>query len=165
MFKIIKNILFAVILIGLLPLSSHAQDEIGSIPSYINKPEDIVKWFSRDFTYQLIISPRPQTIRETMESKGGICGDFAELASVALTRMGIRNSIVAMTFKDTRIGHIVCMWKGGDGTYNFISNMEIHYTGERTIDAAIKKFFPAKKIIVDYDRAREYSLRACLKTR
>ncbi|MDP3786622.1 MAG: transglutaminase-like domain-containing protein [Candidatus Omnitrophota bacterium] len=151
-----KIILIALVLVHLLSVSCFAGDGSLNIPSYVKSPEDVARWFSHDFKYQLMIPKTPQTPEEMLSSKGGDCDDFAALASEALKRMGISSSVVAIMLNDWEFAHAVCIWKEKDGTYSFISNQEIRRTGENTMDGAIKKFYPAaKKILVNFDRLQQ----------
>jgi hypothetical protein len=126
------------------------------IPSYVKTPDDIAKWFSHDFKYQLIIPNTPQTLEETLKTRGGDCDDFAALAYAVLARMGISGSVAVIMFKDSYSSHSVCIWMEADGTYSFISNQEIYHTGEKTPEGAIKKVYPAyRKIVLNFDRREQ----------
>jgi len=153
-----KKIILAIILLTqLLCPACFATDIIeSSVPGYVKTPDDIAKWFAHDFTYQLIIPHTPQTIEDTLKSKGGDCDDFAELASAVLARMGICASVAVIIFKDSYSSHAVCIWMEKNGTYSFISNREIYHTYEKTPEGAVKKIYPAsKKIALNFDRKEQ----------
>ncbi len=152
-----KLILIITLLAQFLSPVCFAADILESnIPSYVKTPDDIAKWFSHDFKYQLIIPHTPQPLEEILKSKGGDCDDFAALASAVLVRMGISGSVAAIMFNDPYSSHSVCIWMGKDGTYSFISNQEIYHTGEKTPEGAIEKVYPAsKKIVLNFDRREQ----------
>ena len=151
----LKVIISLVIVLALcMPVISFAESELAGIPDYIASPEDVAAWFSHDFTYQLRLPKYPQTPQETINAKAGECDDFAALASEILKRLGISSSVAAIYFKESSFGHVICIWQGKDGTYNFISNRVIYYTGETTMDGAVKKIYRGvKRIVPDIDRA------------
>jgi hypothetical protein len=151
-----KLIIMIVLLANILSPYCFAEDGLAGVPTGIKSPDDIAKWFSQDFKYQLRLPKDPMTPQEIINSKGGECDDFAALASIILERLGTPNNVTAIFFDDKVAGHAICIWQEKDGTYSFISNQEIHRTGLPTAEAAIKKFFPgARKIVADYDRTNQ----------
>jgi len=148
-----KRVLMIMMMVHLLALPSFSQEVTKDMPSYVNNPETMAQWFARDFKYQIRLPKIPQTPQETIESKGGECDDFAALASEILFNMGISNTVLGMTFKNLNYGHVVCAWKAKDGTYNFISNQQVFYSGKKNIEEAVKRFYPnADKIVLNYNR-------------
>ena len=108
----------------------------------IRSPEDIARFFSQEFTYMMTLPDRAHSPEETIESMSGDCEDFAILASAMLTRMGVENQVLVIRFSGMKIAHAICIWKDRSGYYNFISNRELQRTGQRTVDGAVKKFYP-----------------------
>jgi hypothetical protein len=151
-----RLIIMMVLAASILASYCYAEDGLAGVPAGIKSPDDIAKWFSQDFKYQLRLPKDPITPQEVINAKGGECDDFAALASIILTRLGTPNHITAIYFSDEIAGHVICMWQEKDGTYSFMSNQEIHRSGQPTAEAAIKKFFPgARKIVADYDRTSQ----------
>lgn len=137
-----------IMLFALLSAAALAAPASGAIQgieeamSGVNSPEDVASFFSRHFTYTMTLPDRARSPEETIASRTGDCEDFAVLASVMLTRMGIENQVLVVRFSELRMAHAICIWESYDGTYNFISNRELCRSGQRTVEAAIKKFYP-----------------------
>tara|TARA_B100000315_G_C14566337_1_gene583138 strand:- start:1382 stop:1864 length:483 start_codon:yes stop_codon:yes gene_type:complete len=152
-----KTITTILILITFLaPNICFSQDLDENIPA-INTPQDLVSWLSKEFNYQWEIVDDWKTPQETINSKKGDCEDFAILASVALSGMGISNDILVIKFKDLNLTHCICVWKDKDGTYKFISNRSLQNTGKYEIKAAIEKFYPDWEKITFTDQDKKYA--------
>lgn len=108
----------------------------------IKTPEELAAWLSNGFEYVMKVPDEPQTPRETMKLKTGDCDDFAKLASWVLTKKGISNHVLIIRFEGLKIAHAICIWKGEDGLYNFISNQEIYHTRKGALEDAVKKYYP-----------------------
>jgi hypothetical protein len=128
--------------------------ELEGVPSSIQSPEDLRHWFKQDFHYKMIIPDKLQSPQETIDCKTGDCEDFASLASAVLAKMGISGKVVVIRFEGLNIMHAVCVWKGEDGTYNFISNKELVYSRETSVESAIKKYYPDCESIENIDSVR-----------
>jgi len=141
--KIEKAILMAIIMVFSLSLACFAQDL--SVPSHVNSPQALAKWFSSDFRYVMTLTSKDskmQTPQETIKLKTGQCGDFAILASEALSGLGIANKVIIIKYRDLKIMHAICIWKSENGAYSFISNQELCSSGVKTLEGAVKKFYP-----------------------
>jgi len=141
--KIEKAILMAIIMVFSLSLACFAQDL--SVPSHVNSPQALAKWLTSDFRYVLTLDSRgtkTQAPQETIQLKTGQCGDFAVLASHVLSGLGITNKVIIIKYRGLSIMHAICIWKNEDGTYSFISNQELNCTGKKSLDEAVRKFYP-----------------------
>jgi hypothetical protein len=85
---------------------------------------------------------RPQAPEETVGLGTGDCDDFAALAVAILVKNGINSDVVIIKYRGLNVLHAVCMYRETDGTYSFISNMELHRTHQRDVAGAITKFYP-----------------------
>lgn len=117
----------------------------------IRSPEDLVSWMSKELTYVMTLPGKMHLPEETLQKRSGDCDDFAVLASTMLTRMGIANDVIIIRFRKLSVAHAICIWKGKNGYYNFISNCELHRTGRKTVAAAIKRFYPDCEAIASID--------------
>lgn len=152
-----KAIITILILIMVLAPNICFSQNLDESISSINTPQDLVNWFSKEFSYKWEIIDNWKTPQETINSKEGDCEDFAILASVALSRMGIANDILVIKFKDLNLAHCICIWKGKDGTYKFISNRKLQNTGKYKIKEAIEKFYPDWERITFTDYEKKYA--------
>jgi hypothetical protein len=135
---------FAVMAIAaaMLALPALASQGVDEAVTCVRSPEDIARFFSREFRYAMTLPDRVRSPEEMLETRSGDCEDFAILASEMLTRMGVENQVIIIKFSGLRIMHAICAWKGDDGFCNFISNQEFQRTGQRTVEAAVRKFYP-----------------------
>ena len=131
---------FAAIMIAASP--GHAIQGIEEAAASISSPEDVASFFAQEFTYEMTFPDRAHSPEEIMESRTGDCEDFAILASAMLTRMGVENQVVVIKFAGLRVAHAICIWRNRGGTYDFISSQEFYLSGQKTVEAAIKKFYP-----------------------
>ncbi len=130
---------------------AHASQGVDEAMMMVRSPEDIARFFSREFTYTLTLPDRVHTPEETLETRTGDCDDFAVLASAILARMGIESRVLIIGFKDLRMAHAVCIWKSSDGFYSFISSRKLQRTGTRTVKDAIMKVYPDCDSIASID--------------
>ena len=140
---------------SLLPVCL-GQDMQG-IPSSLKSPQDIERWLS-DFKSQMTIPDSPQTVREMLTTRAGDCDDFATLASKALAGLGIPSTVLVIKFKEAQIKHAICVWKGEDGSYNFFSNKQLAYTGEKSVEDVLKRYYPTFESTVDLDISERSAL-------
>lgn len=147
-----KKILFVLLAImaAVVPFA-YASHGVEEAMSSVRSPEDIVRFFSEEFTYTMTLPDRAHSPEETIASHAGDCEDFAILASAMLTRMGIENQVFIIKFNDLKIMHAVCVWKDKNGFYSFISNKELQRTGQRTAEGAVRKFYPDCSTIASID--------------
>ena len=117
----------------------------------VNSPEDIANFFAQEFDYNMTLPDRAHTPEQTIASHSGDCEDFAILASAMLTRMGIENQVLIINFNGIRLAHAICIWQAKDGTYSFISNRELYRSGQRSVEATVKKFYPDCNTIASID--------------
>lgn len=152
----IKTIFVSVFLAQLLLFPTPCYSEsVNSLSIYISTPEELAVWLSRNLTYEFTFGgKRPQTLQEFLDSKSGNCEDFANLASELLTRNGINNEVIVLRFRGIRIHHALCIWKGKDGTYGFISNEKLYKTNETSLEGAVAKNFANCVKILKYSEAR-----------
>ena len=113
---------------------------IQAIPSSLKSPQDIERWIS-NFTYQMKIPDAPQSVEETLATKTGDCDDLAKVVSKALSGLGISSDVVVIKSKGVAIRHAICIWKDKDGSYDFFSNKQMIYTGEKNMEVAIRRNF------------------------
>ena len=139
--KLKKMLAFLVLLAYLSPANIFAQT-LGGIPASIRTPRDVANWIKSDFEYQLKMPDRPQSPQETMALRTGDCDDFAALASSVMSGLGIHSDILIIKFRDLKIQHAICIWKGEDGICSFLSSKQLVYTRERDIMAAVAKYYP-----------------------
>lgn len=139
------------VVIAVVASSAHASQGMERAMSGIQSPEDIARFFSQEFTYTMTLPDRAHSPEETIAAMSGDCEDFAILASAMLTRMGIENQVFVIKFSDLKIAHAVCIWKDRNGYYSFISNQELHRTGQSTVESAIRKFYPDCQALVSID--------------
>lgn len=149
-----KTLLITMMLICVSTFSCGAQ-ELGSVPSTVRTPEQIVNWFSSEFEYQMKMPDRPQSPEETLELRSGDCDDFAALAKAILEEQGIKSDIIIIKYRGLNIMHAICMFKESNGTYSFISNKELQRTGESDMKRAVAKFYPDWEKIMVADGNRE----------
>jgi len=123
---------------SLLPVS--LSQDIQGIPSSLKSPQDIERWLS-NFKYQMKIPDAPQSVEETLGSKAGDCDDLAKVVSQALSGLGISSNVVVIKTKGVAIRHAICIWKDKDGSYDFFSNKQMIYTGEKNMEVAIRRNF------------------------
>jgi hypothetical protein len=124
---------------ALLPVSFG--QGLQGIPFSLKSPQDIEKWLS-GFQYQMSIPDTPQTVEETLGSRAGDCDDLAKVVVQALAGLGIPGDVVVIKRKGVQIMHAICAWKDGDGHYNFFSNKQLVLTQEKSMEGAVKKYFP-----------------------
>ena len=153
---------FVIALAALLPDIGFSKElnfskDFENIPSSVQTPQALANWLSSEFSYRMELVDEWQKPRETISSRTGDCEDFAILASAFLTRSGIPNDIAIVKFRDLNISHAVCLWKGEDGSYSFISNGKLRRTGKRTIKSAIKKFYPDCENVILLDSNKLYT--------
>lgn len=115
--------------------------EMAGIPSSVKSPEDVEKWLS-GFKSQMQLPDAPQTVEGILDSRAGDCDDFAKLASKALEGLGIPSTILVIKFKDTDIRHAICLWKDENGSYDFFSSKDLVHTGEKDVDAVLRRYYP-----------------------
>ena len=139
--RLTKLVVMGAALILMLTVPCAAQ-EMGGVPSSIRTPEEVVGWFRSNFEYRLSMPDRPKTPAETIADKCGDCDDFAKLAAMILARSGIRSDVIIIKYKGLNIMHAVCIYLDKNGTYNFISSRELTRTRERSVQAAIAKYYP-----------------------
>ena len=139
----IKKACFVILAIAAIAASTaHASQGLDEAMMSVRSPEDIARFFSQKLTYTMTLPDRVHSPEETMEARSGDCDDFAILASEMLTRMGVENQVIVIKFRDLNIMHAVCVWKDKNGFYSFISNQEFQRTGQRTVEGAVRKFYP-----------------------
>ena len=147
----------AIILTILISLSCSMclAGELSSAPSSIRTPNDMVRWLSSEFSYQMSVPDNPQTPQEMIAAKKGDCDDFAALASAILSGMGIDNEVYIIKYKGLSVQHAVCAWKDANGNYCLLSNQTVYYSRESEITAAIGKIYPdwEKLILSNEERA------------
>ncbi len=144
--RIGKSVGLFVILIFLvqLPAPLCFSQELPGIPSSVKSPQDLEKWFS-GFKSQMQLPDVPQTIQEMLSTRAGDCDDFATLASKALAGFGISSTVLVIKFKDTSIRHAICLWKDESGSYDFFSTKQLVHTGEKNMDAVMKRYYPSSE--------------------
>ncbi len=130
---------------------AYASQGLEEAMSGMRSPEDVARFFSREFTYSMTLPDRAHSPEETIEAMSGDCEDFAILASEMLTRMGIENQVLIIRFSGMKIAHAVCIWKDKNGCYSFISNQKLQRTSQRTAEGAIRKFYPDCQALVSID--------------
>ena len=130
--------------------------ELGGISRTIKTPQDVVRWFSSEFEYQMKIPDKPQTPEETLVLKTGDCDDFASLAAAVLSLNGIKSEVIIIKHRGLNIMHAICVYKDKDGVYGFISNNELQHTGELDLTCAVAKFYPSWEKIMVANEKRDY---------
>jgi len=146
-----RTAIITVLFICLFTALSPAR-EMSGVPSFIRTPQDLAAWLADEFEYRMEIPDRWQDVSETISSRQGDCEDFAVLSSVVLQNLGISNDVVIVEFRDLKISHALCVWEDTDGTYSFISNKKIYYSGETELARAVQKFYPdwCKMVFTDH---------------
>lgn len=148
--EIVKKGVILLLTLAFLIIMAVQAWALEGVPTYVQTPQSMVKWFQNDFTYAWTIPFSKKSAQEMVEQKTGACYDFAVLASEVLSKLNISNSVVLIKFQGTSIGHAICVWQAEDGTYNFITNKKIVYTGEKNINEAVMKYYPdTERIIID----------------
>lgn len=117
----------------------------------VRSPDELASWLSQEFSYTMLVHGRTHSPDETIRARTGDCDDFAVLASAMLTKMGVANEVILIRFKKLSIAHAICVWKNGDGNYNFISNRELYRSGKKTIEELVKKYYPDCEAIASID--------------
>lgn len=155
LFGILKKAVLIMALMSMcMALPIPAQDFRPNIQP-VRAPEQLASWLSENFEYWMAAPDTPQTPDQMRQSRRGDCDDFAVLASEELSRMGVRNDIIVIAFKDLRIKHAICAWRANDGTYVFISNVSFYRSGENDLVRAVKKFYPDWEKIMIVNARRE----------
>lgn len=129
----------------------HAVQGIDDPSISVRSPEDVVRWLSRDFTYEMRLGDIAHSPEDTISSRAGDCDDFAILASALLERIGVENQVLVIRFSSLNIAHAICIWKEKNGTYSFISSRELCRTGMETIEAAVRREYPDVETIACID--------------
>jgi hypothetical protein len=141
--KFVRIILLGVLFVSLFRGVSFAQPvNLDAVTAFIHTPEALSSWLTKNFRYEFGINDNWQTAEETLRLRTGDCEDFATLASVVLKKLGVQPEIAIVKYEGLNLRHAICIWKETDGTYSFISNQELHRTGESTVGAAIAKVYP-----------------------
>lgn len=133
--------IFAILVFSLsisLPASPYNTIDI---PGHIKSPEELARWLHNEFTYEFQFPNHKQTLDETLSRRAGDCEDFALLSQAVLNRIGVKNDIIIVKFRQLSIMHAVCMFKQG-AKYSLISNREIVRTHGRSINEGITEVFP-----------------------
>lgn len=110
-------------------------------PNWINSPEDIEKWFKKDFSYQREEGEYWKTPKETINDKGGDCEDFAFLASKILFDMDYNNHVIVVISKNKNVAHAICIFFY-DYRYAYFSNKELIITNETNFKDMMNKECP-----------------------
>lgn len=152
----IKINLSVITLLVCVSVSPCVAQELNGIPRSIQKPEEIARWFSSEFEYQLKFPNKPQTPEETLALKSGDCDDFASLATTILAQNGIKSKVIIIKRHGLDIMHAICIYKNEDGVYDFISNTKLEHTGESDLVRAVAKFYPDWKKIMTTNDKRDY---------
>ena len=95
---------------------SLSAEELTDIPSSITTVQDLVEWFSREFSYRMEVPDTWQLPDETIRSKEGDCEDFAVLASAFLGKIGVQSDIAIVSFQGLGVSHALCSWKDKDAS-------------------------------------------------
>lgn len=140
----------------LAPDLSATSEELGDMPCSIGTAQELADWLSSEFKYQWKLNTRSQSAAQTILSKNGNCKDFAVLASAFLSKIGVKNDIAIVSFKDLNISHAICVWKDTEESYSFISNRSLFKTGKRSLEDAIERYYPDWEKIVIADSAQQY---------
>ena len=109
MILLVKNVVLIVAAMAYLLVFPALAQELSGVPSSIHTPEQLVKWFSSEFEYQMKMPDKPQSLNETLTLKTGDCDDFATLAAAVLERSGIRSEVLIIKYKGLNIMHAICM--------------------------------------------------------
>jgi len=117
-------------------------EELSEMPSHINTPQGLVDWLSHEFSYRMEFPDNWQSPGDTIKKRGGDCEDFATLASAFLRKIGVQNDIAIVSFEGLDIAHALCIWKGDNGSYSFISNRKLYRTGQATLEGAVDRYYP-----------------------
>ena len=124
-------------------------------PSSMRTPQDIARWFSRSFSYEMEWPDNWQSSDETACRKKGDCEDFAILSRELLARLGIQSDIIIIKFKDLKIAHAICIWKYGE-YYSFMSTRKLYETNATSIEEAVEKYYPDWQKIIFTDANKDY---------
>ncbi len=130
--------------------------EAGGVPGSVRTPEQIARWFSSEFKYQMTLPDSPQSPGETIARRTGDCDDFAVLAAEILARSGIPSDVIIIKYEGLGMMHAICIFKDKDGTYSFISNMEYHRTHMHDVAGAVAKYYPDYENIIYSNGKREF---------
>lgn len=152
-----QKIIILLVLMASFQLPCFAQSQhVEQIPSSMRTPQDIARWLSRNFTYEMEWPDTWQSSSETASLKKGDCEDFAVLTQELLARLGIKSDIVIVRFKDLKVAHAICVWKYGE-FYNFMSNRQIYETNATSVEEAVQKYFPDWQKIIFTDSNKHYA--------
>lgn len=93
----------------------------------LNTPQKIFDWMLVNIHYNIDQSLndefRPAEV--TYERRSGDCDDYALFAQTILTSHGYETEILSIFNRER--GHAICVWRERDGTYNYLSNINIYY--------------------------------------
>ena len=131
------------------------------VPESIRSPQQIAEWFNKEFAYQLEMTDDWQKPKEMVASKMGDCEDFAMLAAELLRRIGISGEIAIIRIRGLGL-HAICVWQDDNGNYNFFSNKELIYTGEKDIRQAVGKYFTDMEGLVIVKGEKDFLKKAAL---
>ncbi|MBN1527029.1 MAG: hypothetical protein JW919_05575 [Candidatus Omnitrophica bacterium] len=151
-----KTIIFLAIM-AVFQFSCFAQSQhVEQAPSSMSTPQEIARWLSRNFTYEMEWPDNWQSSSETARLKKGDCEDFAVLSQALLARLGIKSDIVIIRFKDLKVAHAICAWKYGK-YYSFMSTRQLYETNATSIEEAVEKYFPDWQKIIFTDAKKHYA--------
>lgn len=93
----------------------------------LNTPQKIFDWMLLNLHYMpdQTKSDEFRSAELTYELRYGDCDDYANFASTILQKHGYQVEILSI-FNQTQ-GHAVCVWQENNGSYNFLSNINIYY--------------------------------------
>jgi len=152
-----QKIIISLVVIASLQFPCFAQSQhVEQAPSSMRTPQDIARWLSRNFTYEMEWPDTWQSSDEMVRSKKGDCEDFAVLSQALLARLGIKSDIVIIRFKDLKVAHAICIWKYGQ-YYSFMSTRQLYETNATSIEEAVEKYFPDWQKIIFTDANKHYA--------
>jgi hypothetical protein len=104
-----------------------AQTTYAATIKNLNTPQKIFDWMLVNLHYMPDQSKNDEfrSAELTYELRYGDCDDYANFASTILRQHGYQVEILSV-FNKTQ-GHAVCVWQENDGSYNFLSNINIYY--------------------------------------
>jgi predicted transglutaminase-like cysteine proteinase len=105
-------------------------------------PEKCFSWMQSNIQYKPDAGPEdefrnPET---TFQLGYGDCDDYALFAEYVLKNHGYDCETVSV-FNSTE-GHAVCVWKGSDGKYNYLSNKGVRNISADDLNQVSKDIYP-----------------------
>jgi len=95
----------------------------------VRTPEQLSIWMHENLTYQSEgLSDVWKTPQQTISDKNGDCEDMAILSQAVLADLKIESQLIYIRYAPLEFGHVICIYKTFEGTYNIFDNQYLFKT-------------------------------------